>query len=233
VEYPQVWLLHLAAERDKAPPVLELVGDPAHQTLQPEWSLTGLLAFYDTQAEAYLVVKPGEGEVARFSNQTGQSGAWQPDGQAYVAPEILYLDPNVSAWLTDLQSLAGSHLFRYYLDGSKEDLTQIEVMEDTAPVFSLDGEYLAFARKFLDVKLWTPGRQLWLMNMTSGETSQWTNAPLYNHYDFAWSPRGDQLAYVRFNQTVLTEPPEIWLIDIDTRLQSRLVQEGYAPQWVP
>jgi dipeptidyl aminopeptidase/acylaminoacyl peptidase len=238
-EYPQVWFLPLADssleggdDTPLAPADPLQAGDPAHQTLQPEWSSQGLLSFYDTQAQAFVVIQPGGGERARFPNQTGQPGAWHPDGGEYVAAEISYLDANISENISGLQSLANSHLILHQLEGSAEDLTKIEVMEDTAPAFSPDGKNLAFARKFLDVKLWTPGRQLWLMQMTSGETRQLTDDGLYNHFDFAWSPAGDLLAYTRFNQTALTEPPEIWLTDPLTAQAVQLVQGGYSPQWL-
>jgi hypothetical protein len=60
-----------------------------------------------------------------------------------------------------------------------------------------------------------------------------TNDPYFNHYQFAWSPSNDQLAFVRFNQTVLTEPPELWVIDPVSTRANRLVVGGYFPQWIP
>jgi Tol biopolymer transport system component len=60
-----------------------------------------------------------------------------------------------------------------------------------------------------------------------------TNDPLYNHYDFAWSPTGNRLAFVRFNQSTLTEPPEVWTIDPQTGQASQIILGGYAPQWIP
>ncbi len=103
----------------------------------------------------------------------------------------------------------------YTIDsGETQDLTELEGIEDVGPAFSPDGAYLAFGRKFLDVRQWSPGRQLWLMRLADGEAFQLINDPLYNHYDFAWSPAGDRLAFVRFNQSLLTEPPEVWTIDL-------------------
>jgi Tol biopolymer transport system component len=102
----QVWVLPLAD-----PGQSYLVGDPDHQTLGPSWSSNGLLVFYDTNEASYIVVEPGaESQAirqARWPNQTGQSGDWQPDGLAYAAAEIFFLDPTSetglqtwSAWRT-------------------------------------------------------------------------------------------------------------------------------------
>ena len=102
-----------------------------------------------------------------------------------------------------------------------------------APVFSPDGAFLALARKNLQIELWTPGRQLWLMRTGTWQAQQLTDEPLYSHFEFAWSPQGDLLAYVRFNQAALTEPPELWVIDPYTARAAELVVGGYAPQWLP
>jgi Bacterial Ig-like domain/WD40-like Beta Propeller Repeat len=229
-EMPQVWVLPLAPAGSQP----FLVGDPAHQTVMPAWSARGLLAFYDSTAQAYLLVEPGGPERGRFPNQTGQQGAWRPDGEAFLAPEITYLNANVSPALSNLESLADSHLILFHLDsGQTEDLTPGEGIEDTSPAYSPNGEFLAFTRKYLDVKRWTPGRQLWIARVEGRETRQVTDSPLYNHYDLNWSPSGDQIAFVRFNQSALTEPPEIWMLDLLTDQTTRLVQGGYSPIWIP
>jgi Tol biopolymer transport system component len=229
----QVWILPLVN-----PAQLSRAGDPGHQTLQPAWSADGRLAFYDTQEAAFIVVEPGPDgqtrEVARFANQTGQPGDWQPDGVAFAAAEIYFLTPGASEALLNLERLADSHLLLYPLDGGLAlDLTELEGIEDAAPAFSPDGERLAFARKFLNVRQWSPGRQLWLRGLGDGEERQLTNDPLYNHYDFAWSPAGERLAFVRFNQSTLNEPPEVWTIDPLTGQATQIILGGYAPVWVP
>jgi Tol biopolymer transport system component len=227
----QVWVLPLAN-----PDRLFLAGSPGHQTLQPSWASNGRLAFYDTNEAAFIITQPGAGagELARFPNQTGQPGDWQPGGAAYAAAEIFFLDPNTSGALINLERLADSHLLLYPLDGGEtQDLTQLEGIEDVAPEFSPDGDTLAFARKFLDVRQWTLGRQLWLLRLSDGEARQLTNEALYNHYDFAWSPSGDRLAYVRFNQDAPTEPPEVWTIDPVTGQATQIIIGGYAPGWMP
>ncbi|MEJ2708685.1 MAG: hypothetical protein P8074_13795 [Anaerolineales bacterium] len=71
------------------------------------------------------------------------------------------------------------------------------------------------------------------MNADGSDVRQLTDDPFYHHYALAWKPGGGQLAYVRFNQTVLTEPPEIWVINPETAQATRLIVGGYAPQWIP
>jgi Tol biopolymer transport system component len=234
--FPQVWLLSMplgTAPPQSAESPQRLAGDPSHQTDQPAWSSDGQLAYYDTNLAAYVIYDPRSQQMTRFPNQTGQSGAWDPTGRYFIAPEISYVkagDPSK----TGLDMIANSHLIQFDRQtGQTTDLTQAEDLEDASPAFSPDGASLALARKSLDIKSWTPGRQLWIQPSDGSSPRQLTNDPSYNYYEFAWSPESDQLAYVRFNQTVMIEPPELWVINPDGSAAQRLVTGGYSPQWIP
>jgi Tol biopolymer transport system component len=228
-DYPQVWIMPLVGQGEP-----DQVGEALHQAILPDWSPNGVLTFYDTSQQAYFFLDPTSGEQTTFPNQTGQPGSWDPGGQYYVAPEIYFdtqANPNAE---DDLQSLASSHLIRFSLeDGTMFDLSQANNLEDSGPAFAPDGITLAFARKFLDIGSWTPGRQLWLMSADGSQARPLTDDPDYNHFDFAWNPAGQQLAFVRFDQTLLTGLPEIWLIDPGSGQQTELVKGGFAPHWIP
>jgi Tol biopolymer transport system component len=236
VTYPQVWMLPLspAGKPAASQPQAILAGDPGHQTLQPAWSSDGLLAFYDTNSAAYIILNPRTGTKVLFLNQTGQMGAWDSSGQGYLAPEISFPVVGDSASLSDLNPPPTSHLIHFDLkDKSIKDLSRDDNLEDTSPAYSPDGSVLAFARKYLDVAHWTPGRQIWVMKSTGDQAHPLTNDPDYNHFNFAWSPDNKQLAYVRFNQTDPMEPSELWMVDLLSTHAVRLVVGGYAPQWIP
>lgn len=234
---PQVWLLPLSQDAPAEAPLPagepRLVADPSHRTQQPQWTSKGLLSFYDYQRSAFIVQDPQTGEIAQFPSQTGIPGAWHPDGEQYVFPEIFtneISDPNT---LPNLEAIQNSHLLQFSLNGSQKDLTGSDDVEDTSPAFSPDGKTLAFGRKFLDLTRWTPGRQLWLMDTDGSQGRAVTNDPYYNHYDIVWSPDGARLAYVRFNKNSLIDPPELWLMNADGSGATRLITGGYSPQWIP
>jgi len=234
--FPQVWLLSLpvgTAQPQNAESRQRLVGDSTHQTNQPVWSSDGQLAYYDTNLAAYVIYDPRSQQMTSFPNQTGQAGDWDPTGRYFVAPEISYIpagDPNK----TGLGTIANSHLMQFDRQtGQTTDLTQAENLEDASPAYSPNGASLAIARKSLDIKSWTPGRQLWIILSDGSGARQLTNDPYFNYYEFAWSPDGDQLAFVRFNQTEMTEPPELWVINPDGSAAQKLIVGGYAPQWIP
>ncbi len=226
----QVWLLPLENDQPGEP---FPAGEPAHQTQSPHWSPTGLLTYYNFTLSSFVVQDPRFGQITRFPGQTGMPGGWDAQGEYYVFPEVL-LDPlSSSPALTDVVTVSSSHLMRFRLDGSFTDLTQTSDVEDASPVFSPDGSRIAFGRKFLDTERWSYGRQLWFMNVDGGEARQVTNDPPYNHYGFAWSPDGALLAYSRFNKDLLTDLPELWLVNADGSQPLEVIKGGYAPQWIP
>lgn len=218
-----IWLLNIADSSAKEPiklPVLE------GQAQYPLWSSNNILAYYDRSAQAYRFYDPTiKEEIASVACQTGEQGSWAADGQSFVFAEILM--PTDSAIPT-------SHLLRYFPTQNKiDDLSQTSNTEDASPQFSPDGHYLVFGRKFLDSLQWTPGRQIWVMDVTTLKTRVLEQEAQFNHYDFAWSPAGDQIAYMRFNQVNPTSSPEIWLIQSDGSQNQQLVSGGYNPQWIP
>ncbi len=230
----QVWLLPLQSISPTTKNSSEgsrgevLAGDLSHQTILPAWSVAGRLSFYDVTAQAYVVLDPLSGETVVFPNETGEPGSWSADGMIFVAPEI-FIIPVASG-----DPIAASHLMAY--DPAQKTttyLTQGIDIEDTAPAISPDGQWVAFARKSLVASLWTPGRQLWVMRFDGKDPLQLTNAPFYNHYDFAWRPDGGQLAFVRSNLDSPTDPVELWLVNADGSDPVKLSVGGYAPQWAP
>jgi Tol biopolymer transport system component len=226
---PQTGWVSLAAD---SPP--QRAGDALNQTSQPDWSPDGILSFYDTNRKAFVVLDPRSGKGTNLPNQTGEPGSWQPDSKAYLAPELIANAGGSAQTTPDLKPFTSSHLIRYQIEtGTMQDLSQAEVLEDTAPAYAPDGAQVAFARKFLDVRRWTPGRQLWLMNADGSNARQITNDPDYNHFDFAWEPGGERLAYVRFNQSAPTDPPAVYLYDFTKGYESEIVVGGYSPAWLP
>ena len=111
--------------------------------------------------------------------------------------------------MSGVDILSATHLVQYQGAGSSpKDLTMDVNLEDASPAFSPDGSRLAFARRFLDIGRWTPGRQLWVMTINTGNVKQLTQVPFYSHYDFTWSLDSQHLAYARFKE-LREEVPEL------------------------
>ena len=218
----QIWMLNLTSLETLS------IGQASHETVQPSWSPTGLLAYYDRTNSGYQVINPATQERVQLANQTGQPGAWSTSGEFYLASEIAYIR---AAGGTERGI---SHLIRYDVQNqTTEDMSGENEVEDVEASYSLDGKSIIFARKFLDAEHWTFGRQVWIMNADGSNPHPITDEADYNHYDLAWSRDGSQFAYVRFNQAKLSDPPELWMVNTDGSNAVQLVIGGYSPTWIP
>jgi Tol biopolymer transport system component len=223
----RVWLLPLSG----GPP--RLAGDPAHTTYSPAWSSQGWLALYDSSRQGYVVIQPGQGEKAFFANRTGDLGSWSPDGYTFLAGDMA---SNAAATApVDRAQTASlpSRILAYESGGGRTRPLTDGSFEDVSPVWSPDGRRIAFARRFLDAPRWTPGRQLWLMDANGSRPVQLTDSTNDDHSSFAWSPDGKKLAFVRFNNLALTQPPSLWVITLDSGELVKLADSAYSPVWIP
>jgi len=190
----------------------------------PLWSPSGWISFYNHTQQRFEFWNPYTSEGLSFPNETGGDGTWSTDGRYFVYTEI----PFVS------ETLAPRHLLMYdLLENQQVDLSTGNFFEHLNPSFSPQGLILAYGRKSLDPDEWSPGRQLWIMDINEGISSGLTSAGDYHHSSFSWHPEGDQLAYVRYNQATLSDPPEIWVINRDGTNSLRLIINGFSPTWIP
>lgn len=201
------------------------LGTAKQLTRSPLWSAQNILAFYDQTNRLYRFYDPRlQQEVDLVKGETGEKGAWAPDGETFLFAEIL----------SNGGQLPTSHLLAFHLPTRQvTDLSERNDVEDLGGVFSPQGDRLVFARKFLNALQWSPGRQPWILNLLRREAYPLLSEPHYNHYDFVWSPDGNQILFVRFNQVSLTESPEIWVMNADGSQSRQLVKGGFAPQWMP
>jgi Tol biopolymer transport system component len=224
----RVWMLDIAS--GEAVPI----GPEGHITASPLFSPRGLLAYRDSTLGAIVLVDPALGPeppaFRLFPSELGVVGTWSPDGAYLIFPEIVFPEG-----LTDEVSFY-SHLYRAEVSsGEVMDLwrTGFGQVEDAAPVYSPDGQWIAFARKHLEGELWSIGRQLWMMRADGSGARALSDEPDYNHSAIAWSPDSISLVYMRFNQSDFTEASEIWVSGLEEGQAHRLAIGGYLPQWVP
>jgi Tol biopolymer transport system component len=213
----QVWI-----KTSEAEPIV--IADTEGDSLSPAWSPDGHLAFYDQALEAVMIFS---GEVVQsIPNSLGMLGAWSPDGNHLLLPEIAFPD-GTGGYISHL-------VLADVARGSITDLSKESSgdVEDASPAFSPDGEWIAFARKYVDDR-WTPGRQLWVMRSDGSLAQPLTDAPDFNHSGFVWNPESDSILFTRFNLTDPSAPPEIWLMEVESKSARRLVQGGMLPQWIP
>lgn len=237
LELRQIRLLSL--DQTDAKIILDFQG---HDVWGPDWSPSGLLTYYDEILKAVVIVDVRDVDnpltLQFIPNGLGQMGAWSPDGGAFVIPEIVF--PDVSSegqgGESTQEGIFYSHLYRVDLEsGRTVDISPGDEsrVEDAAPRFHPQGEQLAFTRKFLDEVLWTPGRQIWILDVLTQRAESITDDPNFNYSALNWSPDGGKLAFMRRSFGDLNVPPEIGWLDLESGEETILVQGGYLPAWVP
>lgn len=236
---PIVWLLDMTTGQS-AP----LGENPGDLTGSPRWSPDGSrLAYYDRTLGAIAVHDFRSGAVSFIPATSGEMGSWSSDGAAIVFPEILFSEqgdagPTPAPGATPGAEGEGrdrfySHLLRVNVATNEMlDLSGEALVEDLSAAYSPTGEWIAFARKFVDER-WTPGRQLWLMRADGGDQHPLTADPNYNHSAILWSRDGRSLIFQRFDVTAAATPAEIWAINADGADLRRIISGGYLPAWLP
>ena len=220
----QVWLLSLeqGAEPVQVPP-------PGQVTSSPIWSPNGLLSFYNGSLQAVGLIRPESlVPINMIPNGLGLLGAWSPNGEYLLLPEIVFADEPS----TDLGTDFSSHLFRVEPESAIRQDFSLGSVEDASPAYSPDGEWIAFGRKYLDER-WTPGRQLWLMRSDGTEPRPLSDEPDFNHSSITWHPDSASLAYMRASSVDPNLPSEIWVTDLAGSASLLLVEGGYLPKWIP
>ena len=228
----RVWAVDLSQPSSVFP-----IGAEDHVTSMPTWSPAGVLAYFNNTLRAIALVdlstSPIPTVLRYLPSDLGPIGSWSPDGAFLIFPEIVFPSGPAPA---EGSVLFYSHIFRAEAaSGEVVDLWRggMGLVEDASPVYSLDGQWIAFTRKYLEQDRWTLGRQLWVMRADGSGAHPLTDEPDFNHSALAWSPDSGGLVYMRFDETNPTQASEIWLVGSDGEGAQPLVVGGYLPRWIP
>lgn len=242
-QQPQVWLMPLSEGAEPSP-----LQSADRQTASPNWGPLGTLSYYDQTLKAVALVDPSHGPpfqtMQLIPNSLGFPWSWAPGGEALVMAEIVF--PAQAEGLlpegedqegeSDAPPLFYSHLYRIEVaSGLTTDISPGGEMlvEDASPVYSPDGAWLAFTRKYLLGERWSPGRQIWLMRPDGSEAQRLTDDEDYNYASLSWSPDVGRLLFLRVNQINPALPADIGWLELSTGEMHLVAQGGYLPQWMP
>ncbi len=232
-----VWLMSLQDEEVYSP-----VFDETHDLLVPQWSPLGELMVYDNSLKAFILLETGnlESPIEIIPNRLGQGGTWSPQGADIVYAEIVFPEEVLGENGIEAlgfpvgEALFFSHLYQNVIStGAVSDISPGPdiMVEDSSPAYSPDGRWLAFVRKYLDADRWTMGREVWLMDVGSGEAKRLTDDPAANFSSISWSLDSQRLAFMRSNLANPASMPLIWVWNMDEGETTELIEGGYLPQW--
>jgi len=236
----RVWVVPVHGETEPIP-----MGPEEHITGNPGWSPAGWLTYYDASLQAIALVDLAENQqTSPFSylpSSLGVAGSWSPDGLYMVYPEIVFPEDAPDEFENKEERAEGeplfySHLYRVdAISGLIEDISPGEelMVEDASPVYSPDGKWIAFTRRYLDPLRWAPGRQIWLMRADGSEAHPLTDDSTKLHTSIAWSPDSKRLVFMRRSASDFSQLAEIVWLDISEPQLRPLVEGGFLPRWIP
>jgi Tol biopolymer transport system component len=194
------------------------------------WSADGSRAsLYDYSTPGILVHDFATNETTVVPSQYGSPGILSPDGTKLIYPEVILSDAQARSYLrlVDLTNQTDEPI-------SDPD----EPIDDDNAAWSPDGTKLAVARRYLDER-YTRGRQLYLLDMTTGETETLLFDEQYMLGFFSWDANGTSLLIQRFPDPVaLNDPenrgiPELWILDVPTKALTKVADNAMFGRWLP
>jgi TolB protein len=215
---PRLWLLDMATGQTiRFFENTQLVGSAGRWSPDGQW-----LAYVDPMERGVQVYNLNDGRSFIIYSSMGEPGVWSPDGRSLA---VTALDTQGERFAVKLLRVAlGEN------EGETADLSGDLEIEDGAPEWSPDGQWIAFTRKVARAAV---GKQVWLMRPDGSDLSQLTNEPDIYHGPPRWSPDGRYLVFQRYLISEPSKRPTIWLLEVATGELRQLAEAGSQPDWLP
>jgi Tol biopolymer transport system component len=218
----RVWIVDLATLQTTL-----LFDDSQILGNDPTWSPNGRrLAVFDPSIPGIRVHDFEAQTDVIIESMQGVAGAFSPDGSKLVYPVLV-------------RGLIGQEYYTHLEMADFETITRTRIsgpedtpVEDGAGVWSPDGMHLLIARRYLDERF-TPGKQLYLLDVASGEVEPVVVDADYNHSGMRWDVSGQRIVFQRFPVNAPGARPEVWTYDLTTGELTQVAENAFLPDWVP
>jgi len=193
------------------------------------------LSYASPADEGVVVYGLENGRFFRIASQLNDPAAWNNDSTQLITADYntttLHGDEGVNHQEHTHDAVQSIHLF--ITDISNEErhqLTEGISVDDGTPVWSPDGQWIAFGRKLIFTNT---GRQIWLVRADGSEAIPLTDDLLVHHGSVSWGGNGRYLLFQQFNTTTPDIPSSIHTINITTQSQQQIAPIGFQPTWIP
>lgn len=220
----RIWLYSFT---DKS--VTALSADSQDPGNMPRWAPVGeKLSYYDPVNSAVTVIDVGTGDRVQLPSVLGDSGAWSPNANELIYPELRAQDTGqynqllradlVNAVITQVMSISNAN--------------------DASVAWSPIGSLIAFTRQRTGSSGATGGYmafgpQLWVSTPQGEGAHALTNDTGYTYGGLSWSPDGVWIVTVRNNLQAPNPSPEVWLVRGDGSQVARVAEDATIPAWLP
>ena len=193
------------------------------------------LSYVSPGDEGVVLYHLAEGRQRLLSSRVGRPAAFSPDSAQVIVSDLV-LEGNPTApddgdTPAPIQESSRVFLYRVSLaEEGRERLSADLPVDDSAPAWSPDGQWIAFGRAPADA---ASGRQLWLMRPDGSEARALTSDPALFHGPPTWSPDGTTLLYQRYDLSDPAATPEVWQLRLADGATTLIAPGGYLPAWLP
>ena len=177
------------------------------------------LSYISPLEEGMQVYDFQSGDLRTIPGEMQGPAAWAPAAPTFAAAKGRFVGSGYGASLLTVDMTTGTYLD---VTGDAGDI-------DSAPVWAPDGRSLVFRRSSPSA----PSGQLWIMNVASGEPRPLTGDAQFGSASPSWSPDGRFIVYQRFSLDEPYAEPQVWVLDIATGDNRKLLAPGAWPVWVP
>ncbi|MEZ4615493.1 MAG: Ig-like domain-containing protein [Caldilineaceae bacterium] len=179
---PRLWLFEPATGE-----TVPLFPDSQKLAFEPSWSTDGQwLSYVAPDTGGVGVVNLQSGADTLYATASGETGRWHPQENRLLYSLLHQIGEQYVSHLLLVDPVLGTTV-----NVSGEDA----LVEDTAPSWSPDGQWIALRRKELTGSGATPGKQLWRIRADGSAAQPLTADPAYDHSQPLWSPDGRYLLY--------------------------------------
>lgn len=153
-------------------------------------------------------------------SQTGEPARWYPDSSRIAFSSY---QPTETGFAL--------RLYQFLLDArGNAPLTNNQAGDESEPVWSADGQWLAFGYKETGSSM---GTQLWVKQMGESLAEPLTNDSATYHTLPAWSPDGHALLFQKYTPADTNARPAVWLVELASKTFRQIAPIGTQPSWMP
>ena len=214
---PSLWWLDLESKETQP-----LFQDSQLPGYNPRWSFDGRWLSYTSASPREIQIYNLEsGERQSLPTEIGSAAIWSPNTERFL--------------LADLQFIGDMYLSKISLydvaDGALTALPSEENFDDNNPTWSLDGEWITFARGEWTLERASSGDQLWISRVDGRDARPLTDDADTAHGPAAWSADGRYLLYRAYSVNNTDSPSQIHIFDIKTGETIQVAAPGESPSW--
>ncbi len=227
----RIWLVDVSTRQ--AAPLFggDQAGESQKLGFLPRWAPLGdRLSYYDPLESAITVVDTQSGEIIQLPSVLGDSGAWSPDGNQLIYPELVAVDTGQFS-----QMLRADLVMNVITP-----VTALTTTNDASITWSPSGAWIAFSRQSIrtGAGFVSLGPQVWVSQAdNTAQARPLTDQPEYSYGGLRWSPDETWIAAVRNNLRAPNARPEVWLIRVapapGLAEQRVLAADATIPAWTP